>query len=56
LNSGIMNFEQMGRYFFGGLAHFFSEAAGQVILDSGAILCMWFVLYLLYRNKIFLKV
>ncbi|HLO60427.1 MAG TPA: DUF5009 domain-containing protein [Bacteroidales bacterium] len=56
LNSGIMNFEQMGRYFFGGLAHFFSEAAGQVILVSGAILCMWFVLYLLYRNKIFLKV
>ena len=56
LNSGIMNFEQMGRYFFGGLAGFFSEPAGQVILVSGSLLCMWIVLYILYRNKIFLKV
>lgn len=56
LNSGIMNFEQMGRFFFGGLATYFSEPAGQVILVSGSILCMWLVLYILYRNKIFLKV
>jgi len=56
LNSGIMDFEQMGRYFFGGLAHLFSEPAGQVVLASGSILCMWTVLYILYRNKIFLKV
>ncbi len=56
LNSGIMDFGQMGRFFFGGLAHYFSEAAGQVILVSGSLLCMWLVLYLLYRNKIFLKV
>jgi predicted acyltransferase len=56
LNSGIMDFGQMGKYFFGGLAHYFSEPAGQVILISGSILCMWTVLYILYRNKIFLKV
>ena len=56
LNSGIMNFEQMGRYFFGGLAGMFSEAAGQVVIVSGSIICMWLVLYILYRNKIFLKV
>lgn len=56
LNSGIMDFGQMGRYFFGGLAGYFSEPAGQVILVSGAILCMWTVLYILYKNKIFLKV
>jgi predicted acyltransferase len=56
LNSGIMDFEQMGKYFFGGLAGFFSEPAGQVILVSGSILCMWTVLYILYRNRIFLKV
>jgi predicted acyltransferase len=56
LNSGIMDFGQMGRYFFGGLAHYFSEPAGQVILVTGSILCMWTVLYILYRNKIFLKV
>jgi predicted acyltransferase len=56
LNSGILDFEQMGSYFFGGLAHFFSEPAGQVVLVSGSIICMWTVLYILYRNKIFLKV
>ena len=56
LNSGILDFEQMSSYFFGGLAHFFSEPAGQVVLVSGSIICMWTVLYILYRNKIFLKV
>jgi predicted acyltransferase len=56
LNSGIMDFGDMGKYFFGGLASMFSEAGQAVILSIGAILCMWTVLYILYRNKIFLKV
>jgi predicted acyltransferase len=56
LNSGILNFEDMGKYFFGGLASHCSEAGQAVILSIGAILCMWTVLYILYRNKIFLKV
>jgi predicted acyltransferase len=56
LNSGIIDFEQMGRYFFGGLANRFTELAQPVIVASGAVLCMWTVLYILYRNKIFLKV
>ena len=56
LNSGIINFGDMGKYFFGGLASLFSEAGQTVILASGAVLCMWTVLYILYRNKIFLKV
>jgi predicted acyltransferase len=56
LNSGILNFEEMGKYFFGGLASMCSEAGQAVILSIGAILCMWTVLYILYRNKIFLKV
>jgi predicted acyltransferase len=56
LNSGIFNFGEMGKYFFGGLASMFSEAGQAVILSIGAILCMWTVLYILYRNKIFLKV
>ncbi len=56
LNSGIINFGEMGKYFFGGLASMFSEAGQAVILSIGAILCMWTVLYILYRNKIFLKV
>jgi predicted acyltransferase len=56
LNSGILNFEEMGKYFFGGIAAHCSEAGQAVILSIGAILCMWTVLYILYRNKIFLKV
>jgi predicted acyltransferase len=56
LNSGILNFGEMGKYFFGGLASMCSEAGQAVILSIGAILCMWTVLYILYRNKIFLKV
>ncbi len=56
LNSGIIDFGQMGRYFFGGLAGLFSEPAQTVIISSGAVICMWTFLYILYRNKIFLKV
>jgi predicted acyltransferase len=52
-----MNFEQMGNYFFGGAAHLFnSEPAGNLVIAVGSILCMWYVLYLLYKHKIFLKV
>jgi predicted acyltransferase len=56
LNAGIINFGDLGKYFFGGLASLFSEAGQAVILSIGFILCMWTVLYILYRNKIFLKV
>lgn len=57
LNSGIIDFGQMGKYFFGGIANLFTaEAAQQVILASGFVLCMWTTLYILYRYKIFLKV
>jgi predicted acyltransferase len=56
LNSGIINFEEMGGYFFGGLANQFSELAQPVILAAGAVICMWTFLYILYKNKIFLKV
>lgn len=56
LNSGIIDFAQMGKYFFGGLASHFSELAQPVILASAFVLCMWTTLYILYRYKIFLKV
>jgi predicted acyltransferase len=56
LNSGIIDFAQMGRYFFGGIAGKFSELVGPVILSAGTVLCMWTFLYILYRYKIFLKV
>jgi predicted acyltransferase len=56
LNSGIINFENSGKYFFGGLAGLFSGPLQQVVLICGIILCWWTFLYILYRNKIFLKV
>jgi predicted acyltransferase len=56
LNSGIINFEEMGRYFFGGMANQLSELAQPVIIATGTVICMWTFLYLLYKNKIFLKV
>jgi predicted acyltransferase len=56
LNGGIIDFEAMGRYFFGGLATLFSGPAQPVVLISGSILCMWTFLYIMYKNKIFLKV
>jgi predicted acyltransferase len=57
LNSGIIDFGQMGKYFFGGLAHFFANQAAQnFVLAIGGVLCMWTFLYILFKNKIFLKV
>jgi len=56
LNSGIVNFDQMGRYFFTGVAGLFPEAFQPVVFSSAALLCMWLVLYLLYKHKIFLRV
>jgi len=56
LNSGIIDFGEMSRYFFSGVASWVSEPARQVVFISGAIVSEWVVLYILYRNKIFLKV
>jgi len=56
LNSGIIDFEQMSQYFFGGTIKSFYELAQPVISATAYILCVWTVLYILYRNKIFLKV
>ncbi len=56
LHSGIIDFAQMSKYFFGGIAGKFSELAQPVILSAGMVLCIWTFLYILYRYKIFLKV
>jgi predicted acyltransferase len=56
LNSGILDFGQMSQYFFGGTIKSFSDLAQPVISSTAYILCVWTVLYILYRNKIFLKV
>jgi predicted acyltransferase len=56
VRTGIIDFWEMAKYFFGGIADKVSEPAQPVIMAIGAILCMWTFLYILYRNKIFLKV
>jgi predicted acyltransferase len=56
LNSGIISFGHMSKYFFGGFSRLFSAAAEPFVIAAGAVLCMWLVLYILYRKKIFLKV
>jgi predicted acyltransferase len=56
VRTGIIDFWQMAKYFFGGIADKVSVPAQPVIMAVGAILCMWTFLYILYRNKIFLKV
>lgn len=56
LNSGIVNFDQMGRYFITGFAGLFPEVFQPVLFSSAALVCTWLVLYLLYKHKIFLRV
>jgi predicted acyltransferase len=56
IHGGIIDFWHMASYFFGGVANKVSEPVQPVIMAIGAILCMWTFLYILYRNKIFLKV
>ena len=56
LNSGIIDFGQMSQYLFSGTIKSFSALAQPVIAATAYILCVWTVLYILYKNKIFLKV
>jgi predicted acyltransferase len=56
LNSGIIDFGQMSGYFFGGFASLADTEWQPVVFYSGYILCAFFILFLLYKYKIFLKV
>jgi predicted acyltransferase len=56
LAAGIINFQSMNEYFFPGIIRLFSEPVQPVISSLGYILCEWVFLYILYRNKVFLKV
>jgi predicted acyltransferase len=56
LNSGIINFDSMTDYFFAGIINLFNDSAHLLIYGIGYVLCVWTVLYIMYRYKIFLKV
>lgn len=52
----IVSFGGVSHYFFGGLAGLLPVGWGAVVLSLGAIVAAWLVLWLLDRQKIYLKV
>lgn len=56
LAQGIIDFNGIGRFFFGGLAGLCSEQWAVVILSAGSFFVSWLFLYFLYKKKVFLKV
>jgi predicted acyltransferase len=53
---GIIQFGQIGRFFFGGVARLSGDQYGPLILSIAALAFEWLFLLYLYRNKIFLRV
>jgi predicted acyltransferase len=51
----FVDFEQMSRFWFGGLAAH-AGSAGAVILSGGVLVLEWLFLYALYRNRWYLRV
>jgi predicted acyltransferase len=56
LSAGILNFQSMNKFFFTGVIRLFSGPVQPVISAIGFIICVWVLLYILYKKKIFLKV
>lgn len=52
----FINFDQIARFFLGGLMLHAGDANGPVILAIGVLLAEWLFLYFLYRHRIFLRV
>lgn len=52
----IINFDQISKFFLGGVASLVSVGAGAAILAAGAIVARWLFLRYLYANGTFLKV
>ena len=52
----IIDFEKMSQFFFAGIIRLFHEPFRPVVSAAGLIICVWALLYLLYRKRIFLKV
>jgi predicted acyltransferase len=53
--SAIVDFGGIASFFLSGIARQL-PAARQLILSAGTVGCEWLVLYLLYRQKVFLRV
>lgn len=51
----FVNFEEISRFFLGGLARHYSHLA-PLIIPAGAFAASWLLLWFLYRHKIFFKV
>ncbi|MEX0986120.1 MAG: DUF5009 domain-containing protein [Bacteroidales bacterium] len=56
LQAGIFNFWSTTNFFFGGIAERAGVAWGELIGAIGYVTIVWYVLYILYKKKIFLKV
>lgn len=54
--AGIIHFNGMSDFFFGGIIGLFAEPAQPVLKALGYLTVSWGFLYLLYRYRIFLKV
>jgi predicted acyltransferase len=54
--SRIIPFNQIGRFFFGGVARIAGEPYGPLILPIATVAFEWLFLLYLYRNKTFLRV
>ncbi len=52
---GVVNFESTSQFLFGGMMNFFPAVWHDALLWTGVAIIQFTVLYLLYRNKWFLK-
>ncbi|MGZ5554974.1 MAG: acyltransferase family protein [Candidatus Aminicenantales bacterium] len=55
LGTRMIDFDYTSKFWFGGLARL-AGTSGVLVLEAGAIVVEWLVLYFLYRKKVFLRV
>lgn len=56
LQNRIIRFDVMRDFFFSGLMNLSPEGLKLIISSLGYVACVWVFLYILYRNRLFLKV
>ena len=52
----LIDFDRANRFLFGGVVSLFPEKAAGVVSAVGYLAVIWLFLYILHRNKIYLKV
>jgi predicted acyltransferase len=55
LGSRMIDFDYTSRFWFGGVSRI-AGPSGVLVLEAGAIVVEWLVLYFLYKKKVFLRV